>query len=72
MKYRVMLDTKEDHTVRTFTLNVITSGRQTITVSKDAGTNRVSVRGIDPEMSYGQEDLADLALVLEGAAKLLR
>ena len=59
-----------------FTLNVITSGRQTITVrsvergplsSKDAGTNRVIVKGIDPETSYGQEDLADLARVFAGA-----
>jgi hypothetical protein len=38
---------------------------------KDAGANRVTVKGIDPEGSYGQEDLADLARVFEGAAKLL-
>ena len=54
-----------------FTLNVITSGRETITVSKDAGTNRVAVKGIDPETSYGREDLADLARVFTGVEKLL-
>jgi len=54
-----------------FTLNVITSGRQDITVGKDAKSNRVTVKGIDPEASYGQEELSDLARVFEGAAKLL-
>jgi hypothetical protein len=38
--------------MHSFTLNVITSGRQTVTVSKGAETNRVSVKGIDPEVHY--------------------
>jgi len=54
-----------------FEVRAILSGRQTITVSKDAKSNRVSVKGIDPEASYGQEDMADLARVFEGMAKLL-
>jgi hypothetical protein len=34
-----------------FEFNVIISGRHPITVSKDAATNRVVVKGIDPETS---------------------
>jgi hypothetical protein len=57
--------------MHTFTLNVITSSRQELTIRKEPGTTRVSVKGIDPEASYGQEDLADLARVFAGAKKLL-
>jgi len=66
--------------MHTFTLNVITSGRQTITVrsvergplsSKDAQSNRVSVKGIDPETSYNAEDAKELAALFTGVERLL-
>jgi hypothetical protein len=66
-----MLNTKEDQTMRTFTLNVITSGRQEITVQKDREYNRVTVRGIDPEMMVSAEDAKDLAALFAGVAKVL-
>ena len=58
--------------MHTFTLNVITSGRQTITVSKDAESNRVSVKGIDPEASYSAEDAKELAALFAGVERVLR
>ena len=57
--------------MHTFTLNVITSGRQEITVQKDRESNRVRVNGIDPEVSYNAEDAAELAALFAGVAKLL-
>jgi hypothetical protein len=66
-----MLNTKEDQTMRTFTLNVITSGRQEITVQKDREYNRVTVRGIDPEMMVSAEDARDLSAMFAGVEKML-
>jgi hypothetical protein len=57
--------------MHTCTLNVTTSGRQTISVSKDAGTKRVSVNGFDPEMRYSAEDAKELAALFAGVEKLL-
>ena len=57
--------------MHTFTLDVITSGRQGITVQKDREYNRVTVRGIDPEMMVSAEDAKDLAALFAGVAKML-
>ena len=57
--------------MHTFTLNVTTSGRQNITVSKDGESNRVNVKGIDPEVSYNAEDAKELAALFAGVEKLL-
>jgi hypothetical protein len=54
-----------------FEIRAITSSRQEIVVKKDDETKRVRVVGFDPEATYGQEDLADLARVFAGLAKLL-
>jgi hypothetical protein len=66
-----MLNTREDQTMHTFTLNVITSGRQEITVQKDREYNRVSVRGISPEMMVSAEDARDLSSFFAGVEKML-
>jgi hypothetical protein len=66
-----MLNTKADQTMRTFTLNVITSGRQEITVQKDREYNRVTVRGISPEMMVSAEDARDLSSLIAGVEKML-
>ena len=58
--------------MRTFTLNVITSGRQEITVQKDREYDRVTVRGIDPEMMVSAEDARDLSAMFAGVEKMLR
>jgi hypothetical protein len=66
-----LFNTKEDHYMHTFTLNVITSSRQEITVQKDREHNRVTVRDIDPEMMVSAEDAKDLAAVFAGVEKML-
>jgi len=40
-------------------------------VQNEAETDRVTVKGFDPEARYGQEDLADLARVFAGVEKLM-
>jgi hypothetical protein len=66
-----MFNTKEEQPMHAFTLNVITSGRQEITVQKDRKYNRVTLRGIDPEMMVSAEDARDLAALFAGVEKLL-
>jgi hypothetical protein len=65
-----MLNTKEDSQHAQFKLNVITSGRQDVTVQKDREYNRVTVRGIDPEMMVSADDAKDLAALFAGVAKM--
>jgi hypothetical protein len=65
-----MVNTKEDSQHAQFTLNVITSGRQEVTVQKDREYNRVTVRGIDPEMMVSADDAKDLAAMFAGVAKM--
>src|SRR4029453_16271113 len=55
-----MVNTKEDSQHAQFKLNVITSGRQEVTVQKDREYNRVTVRGIDLEMMVSADDAKDL------------
>ena len=50
---------------------MITGGRKEIIVQKDAETNRVTVKGIDPEGSYAAEDEKELAALFAGVEKLL-
>jgi hypothetical protein len=57
--------------MHSFTLNVVTSGRQEIVVQKDREYNRVTVRGIDPEMMVSAEDARDLASLFAGVEKML-
>jgi len=61
---------QEDSQHAQFTLNVITSGRQEVTVQKDRKYNRVTVRGIDPEMMVSADDAKDLAALFAGVAKM--
>jgi hypothetical protein len=66
---------RESHTKETtiyrFELRVITSGRQSITVSKDGESNRVNVKGIDPDVSYNAEAAKELAALFAGVEKML-
>ena len=66
-----MVNTKEDSQPAQLTLNVITSGRQEITVQKDREYNRVTVRGIDPEMMVSADDAKHLAALFAGVVKML-
>jgi hypothetical protein len=65
-----MVNTKENSQHAQFKLNVITSGRQEVTVQKDREYNRVTVRGIDREMMVSADDAKDLAALFAGVAKM--